>query len=85
VSEEQDAEARRRARANWPIVRHDAGEAASDDISDVTTPVQRVAMMAELANTAWAVAGRPLPGYDRRNIPGRLFRPGEPRPDDDDA
>jgi hypothetical protein len=42
-------------------------------------------MMAELAESAWKAAGRALPTYDRRNIPGRLFRPGMPRPDDDDV
>jgi hypothetical protein len=42
-------------------------------------------MMAELAEAAWRVAGRPLPSYERRDIPGKLFPPGTPRPDDDDA
>jgi hypothetical protein len=59
------------------------GEEPPDDLSDTTTPVERVAMMAELAQAAWKVAGRELPRYDRRNMPGRLFRPGAPRPDDE--
>jgi hypothetical protein len=80
-----DAESRRRDRASWPVATYRAGEEPSDDLSDVTTAAERVAMMAELAESAWRIAGRPLPSYSRGNIPGRLFRPGERRPDDDDA
>lgn len=76
------ADARRAARQGWGIVRHQLGDEPSDDLSDVTTPAERVAMMRELAETAWRLAGRALPGYERAAIPGRLFRPGTPRPDD---
>jgi hypothetical protein len=82
---DENARARREARASWPIVQHQLGEEPSDDLSDVTTASERVAMMRSLAETAWRVAGRPLPTYARHEIPGRLFRPGEPRPDDDDT
>ena len=85
MASDRDAESRRRARADWPVTRYRSGEEPSDDLSDVTTPAERIAMMAELAEAAWKIAGRPLPSYERSNIPGRLFRPGEPRPDDDDA
>lgn len=78
------AESRRQARAGWPITRHRFGEEPSDDLSAVTTPAQRVAMMAELAESAWLVSGRSLPVYDRASMPGRLFHPGEPRPAGDD-
>ena len=79
------AEQRRAARATWPIVRHRLGDEPSDDLSEITTPVQRIAMMWTLAVAAWTVAGRPLPTYDRRALPARLFRAGTPRPPDDDA
>lgn len=85
MASDRDSESRRRARAQWPVTRYVSGEEPSDDLSDVTTAEQRVAMMAELAEAAWRIAGRPLPTYTRSNIPGRLFRPGELRPDDDDA
>lgn len=78
------AERKRAARACWPIARFRLGEERSDDLSDVTTPGQRVAMMWFLAESAWKVARRPWPTYDRRNIPARLFRPGTRPPDDDD-
>jgi hypothetical protein len=80
-----DREARRRARASWPIERFRVGEEPSDDLSDITTATERVAMMKELAEAAWKVAGRPLPSYGRQDMPTRIFRPGTPRPDDDDA
>jgi hypothetical protein len=76
---------RRAARATWPIVRCALGDESADDISAVTTPAERVAMMWQLAESAWKLAGRPLPAYDRQHMPSRLFRAGTPRPPDDDA
>jgi hypothetical protein len=84
-SNPKDVAARAAARASWPIAIHTLGTEPSDDLSDVTTAVERVAMMAELAESAWRLAGRPIPIYDRHNIPWRLFRPGAVRPDEDDA
>ncbi len=78
-------ERRRAARARWPIASFPLGEEPPDDLSEVTTPVERIAMMWFLAEAAWKVAGRPWPCYERRSIPARLFRPGTPPPDDDDA
>ena len=59
------------------------GEEPSDDLSDTTTPSERLAMMWPLAVEAWALAGRPLPTYDRSTIPIRIYRRGELPPDDD--
>ena len=82
----REAEAQRRAaRADWPITRVALGDESPDDLSGVTTPVERVAMMWRLAETAWKVAGRPWPAYDREHMPARLFRAGTPGPADDDA
>jgi hypothetical protein len=39
------ADARRAARQGWRIVRHRLGDESSDDLSDVTTPAERIAMM----------------------------------------
>jgi hypothetical protein len=82
---DESVELRRAQRAHWPITRHRLGEEPPDDLSAATTPVERIAMMWPLAQAAWQVAGLSLPTYDRRNLPGRLFRAGTPRPDDDDA
>jgi hypothetical protein len=80
---DQDRERRRIARATWPVAEYRLGEEPADDLSDTTTPSERVGMMAELALAAWRLAGWPLPEYERHNAPGRLFRPGTPRPDDE--
>jgi hypothetical protein len=85
ASEDEDRKARRRARATWPVARYRLGEEPPDDLSDSTTPSERIAMMWPLAQTAWRLAGKAVPGYDRSNLPGRLWRPDEHRPDDDDA
>jgi hypothetical protein len=61
------------------------GEEPGDDLSDATTAAERIAMMWPLAEAAWRLAGRPLPTYDRANLPGRLWRPGERPTDDDEA
>ena len=82
---ERARERRRAARGRWPIARFRLGEEPVEDLSEMTTPAERIAMMWPLAEEAWRLAGRPLPTYDRANIPARLYRPGEPRPDGDDA
>jgi len=46
---------------------------------------QRIAMMWELAESAWKLAGRSMPTYTRANMPSALFKPGAVRPDSDDA
>jgi hypothetical protein len=76
-----DAQCRRQARAGWPVVVRRL-DASDEDISDVTTPAERIAMMWPLALEAWRLAGRPIPTYDRAHTPACVFRAGEPRPDD---
>ena len=78
-----DAESRRSARARWPVAKYRLGEEPSDDLSESTSASERVAMMWPLAMEAWKVAGRAIPTYRRAEMPCRLFRPGERRPDDD--
>jgi hypothetical protein len=82
---EEDAESRRAARAGWPVRAYRLGEEPGDDLSGETSPAERIAMMWPLAVEAWRLAGRPLPDYDRAHIPGKLCRPGDPRPEDDGA
>ncbi len=76
-----DADQRRQARAGWPVVVRRLDE-CDDDISDVTTAAERIAMMWPLAEEAWRLAGRPMPSYDRRHTPSRTFHRGEAIPDD---
>jgi hypothetical protein len=82
--EATDREARRQARASWPVAVHRLDESA-DDVSDLTTAAERIGMMWPLAQEAWRLAGRLIPAYDRSHTPSRVFRPGEPRPDDTDT
>jgi hypothetical protein len=84
AADPQDAHRQRAERARWPIVRFRLGDEPPEDLSDVTTATERIAMMRSLAETAWRVAGRPIPSYDREHIPARLFRPGQRPPDDDE-
>jgi hypothetical protein len=82
---DREAEERRKAaRAGWPITRVRLGDETAPDLAESTTAAERIAMMRELSETAWRIAGRPLPTYDRSTIPARLFRAGT-RPDGDDA
>jgi hypothetical protein len=69
-------------RSTWPIRRYRLGEEPADDLSEVTTAAERLAMMWELAREGWLLAGRPLPTYGRADLPSRLFRRGE-RPADE--
>jgi hypothetical protein len=79
-----DADERRRARAGWPVAVRRL-DTSDDDLSDVTTATERIATMWSLAQEAWHLAGRPIPTYDRAHTPSRIFRPGEPRPDDTES
>jgi hypothetical protein len=69
-------------RGSWPIRRYRLGHEPPDDLSDSTTPEERIAMMWPLAREGWLLAGRPLPMYSRENLPSRIFRCGE-RPEDE--
>ncbi len=62
-----DHDANVTGRANWPVrvVRREEEDAAEDP----TTPEQRLAMMWELAQQAWALAGLPMPHCDRSGAP----------------
>ena len=72
--DESAAHERREARASMPIRVFRLGEEPGDDLSDCTTPEERIAMMWPLAVDAWASAGRRLPGYSRDRMPGRIVR-----------
>jgi hypothetical protein len=56
-------------RRSWPVRRYRLGEGPGDDLSTETTVAQRLAMMWPLALEAWALTGRPLPGYARHEAP----------------
>ena len=80
----EDRIRRRAERARWPVARFRLGDEPSDDLSGVTTAAERIAMMWELAESGWTIAGRALPTYDRRHTPALLCPPGTLSADDDD-
>ena len=41
----------------------------------MTTPEERLHMMWDLVEQSWAMAGRPIPDYERSSIPSRVIRP----------
>ena len=69
-----DEQSRRVARANWPVAVRRLGD---EEPCDDTTPEQRLGMMWELAVQAWAMAGIPIPDYDRAHMPVRVLRRGD--------
>lgn len=71
---DETVEARRRARGSWPVKAFRLGEEPGDDLSERTTPEERIAMMWRLASDAWTSAGRRLPAYPRDRMPGRVIR-----------
>ncbi|MCC6806975.1 MAG: hypothetical protein IT381_06105 [Deltaproteobacteria bacterium] len=53
------------------------------NLEATTTAAERIAMMWPLAVEAFALAGRVIPGYSRKDTPTRLYRPGEVRAPDE--
>lgn len=70
------ADSRRAARGAWPVRVFRLGDEPGDDLTDRTTPEERLAMMWPLALDAWASTGRQLPTYKRNEMPGRVLRTG---------
>jgi hypothetical protein len=67
---------RRRARERWPVRIYRLGEEPGDDLSESTTPEERLEILAALSKRMWELSGRPLPTYDRAHMPVRIVRQG---------
>ena len=50
------------------------GHEPRDDLSEVTTAEQRLAMVWDLTVRMWSLTGRPFPSYTREHVPGRVVR-----------
>ena len=75
MADERDERDRSRARRqSWPVRRYRLGSEPSDDLSDVTTAEERLAMMWPLALEAWSLAGKRLPPYERSEAPVHRLR-----------
>jgi len=68
-------QSRATARGDWPIRTSSLTRQPSDDLCQDTTAEQRLAMMWDLAISAWTLAGREVPDYSRHEAPGRVVRP----------
>lgn len=44
--------------------------------ADETTIAERVSHMSVVSESAWALAGLPIPEYTRGSMPGRILRDG---------
>jgi hypothetical protein len=74
MSDDRDAYAERAAKRNgWPVQRFQLGSEPSHEVVGATMN-ERLAMMWPLALDAWASTGKPLPSYERHNMPGRVIR-----------
>jgi hypothetical protein len=83
--DDQDLATRAAARSNWPIRVYRLGEEPEDDLSETSTPEERLAMIWELSLDAWTLAGRPLPQYSRAETPVRVIRTGIRSAQDDES
>ena len=75
-------EARRAARAHWPVRKYRIEDEPGPDLSATTTADERLAMMWPLARDAWTLAGLTIPDYPRDRMPNRVIRPAGGRPVD---
>jgi hypothetical protein len=76
---EERAAARRRNPERWPVRAYRLGEEPETDPLDTSTVDERVALVWRLTLEAWELSGRPMPEYERHEIPGRVLRPGDER------
>jgi hypothetical protein len=67
-------ESRAARRAALPARVFRLGDEPGDDRSAVTTPEQRIEMVAELSRRMWELTGRPVPTYTRASMPGCVIR-----------
>jgi len=65
----------RSGRSHWPVRVYRLGEEPGDDLSALTTPAERLALVWELTLRAWALMGRPIPSYSRDRMPVEVRRP----------
>jgi hypothetical protein len=63
------------SRATWPVHKYLLGQEPSNDLSETTTPEQRLEMMWPLTLEAWSLTGKPLPDYPRHLTPVKCLRP----------
>jgi hypothetical protein len=58
-----------RGRQDWPIEVRPLAAPEADDLSRLTTPEERIAMIWPLTLEGWALSGRQIPDYSRSQTP----------------
>ena len=66
------------ARRRWPVSVYRLGQEPPEDLSDVTTAAERLAMMWPLAKEAFALAGHSVAPVPRSEMPVVVRRLGDP-------
>lgn len=56
------------------MTRHLLGHEPPDDLTAISTPSERVAMVWRITLDAWAAMGEAIPDYPRGEAPGRVIR-----------
>lgn len=74
---DQARERRAAARRDWPVRKFRLGEEPSEDLSETTTAGERLGMMWQLSQDAWAMAGKEIPDYAREETPITVRRLGD--------
>lgn len=74
---DSSAEQRALARRSWPVRKYRLGDEPPDDLRSTTTASERLGMVWQLTRDAWAMAGREIPDYPRREMPIRVRRLGD--------
>lgn len=65
---------RRAARASWPVRIYPLGKEPLDRIDPEMSAQERMALVRQLTEQAWALAGREIPSYERAEMPVRLCK-----------
>ncbi len=65
----------RAVRRTLPVRVYRLGREPNDDLSAVTTPEERLTIVAVLTRRMWQLTGRETPSYRREDMPGQVIRP----------
>lgn len=77
--DDPDRQARRAARRDWPIRAYHAGEKPEEGFLADLSVEQRLAIVTDITETCWAVAGKETRAIPRRDWPIKIVRDRRPR------
>ena len=61
-------------RERGPVEIYRLGDEPGDDLTETTTPEERLAMLWSLSARMWELTGQPLPHRNRSELPVRMIR-----------